>query len=405
MTSPSQDLYYAQRNVGWYPFFMGLSGAFFWLAIFFLYFQSKLSLPEVLRLEAIYYFSVFFLEVPTGYFSDKFGRVKSLRLSAILFLVSYLTFFFADSFLSFSLAQIFLAGGIAFQSGTDTAFHYACLQTIDEGHSYADRESRIGAILNLSGGLAAFLGGISAMFMLSSAYALSALATLFSLFIAFFVFKEPSSKACKQSLAFRPQLYEIKHALAMPILRFLFLASLFATVLVHIPYEYYQTFIRSFLDTTTIGKLSYVNPTWVNGLHAAIAMTIAGFFSGFASKINRYLGVKKSVLLAIATLVLIPFFMSRFLEWWVVVLVLFRSAPHSFLAPILNAEIVPRLENHLQATYLSIQSMLGRLGFGVVLLVMSCLEGTYLDYLKYGAELGAFLFFITLYFSMRLKKI
>ncbi len=404
MSSPSQNLFSGPKNVRWYPVFMGLSGAFFWLAIFFLYFQSKLSLAEVLRLEAIYYFSVFLLEVPTGYFSDKFGRVKSLRLSAILFLVSYITFFFADSFLSFSFAQVFLAGGIAFQSGTDTAFHYASLQTMDDGDSYADRESRIGAILNLSGGLAAFLGGISAMFMLGSAYALSALATLFSLFITFFVFKEPSCAASRQSLAFRPQLYEIKQAFTMPILRFLFLTSLFMTILVHIPYEYYQNFIRSFLNTTSIGKLSYVNPTWVNGLHAAIAMTIAGFFSGFASKINRYLGVKKSVLLAIATLVIITFFMSSFLEWWVVILVLFRSAPYSFLSPILNAEIVPRLESHLQATYLSIQSMLGRLGFGIVLLVMSFLEGTYLDYLKYGAGLGLFLFCLTLYFSMRLKE-
>lgn len=38
-------------------------------------------MSRVLRLEAIYYIAVVFLEVPSGYFSDRFGRRQTLLIA------------------------------------------------------------------------------------------------------------------------------------------------------------------------------------------------------------------------------------------------------------------------------------------------------------------------------------
>ncbi len=381
---------------------MALSGAYFWLAIFFLYFESKLSIGDVLRIEAIYYFSVFLLEVPTGYFSDKFGKVRSLRISAALFLISYGLFFSAQGFWTFAIAQVFLAGGIAFQSGTDTAFHYASLVEIDEQTSYGKRESKIGAVLNFTGGLAAFAGGVIGMFALKWAYGLSAFTALGAFLITLFIFREPTSE--RKGIHFGQQLSDIAGSLANPTLKFLFFASLSMTILIHIPYEYYQIFIAKLISASELSKLTYINATWMNGLHAALAMTIGGFFAAYSTEIKDRFGVKLSVLLSLLIITTIIFLMSSFLTWWVVLIVIFRSAPNAFLAPILNSEIVPRLEAHLRATYLSVQSMAGRFGFALVLIALSFIEENNIELmLLCGGMLGVLLIFINAVFSIPSK--
>ena len=97
------------------------------LPIFFLFFNQMVSLQEVLLLESVYYISVVCIEVPSGYFSDSIGRKKTLTISSILFVVAYLAFGIATSFMSLAVAQVFLAAALSFRSGTDTSFDYESL--------------------------------------------------------------------------------------------------------------------------------------------------------------------------------------------------------------------------------------------------------------------------------------
>ena len=111
-----------RRNLKLYPWYVGLFHAYFWLPIYFLFFNSKLELSEVLYLASIYFVSVVVIEVPSGWFSDQFGRRKTLITASVFLCLAYTLFLFANSFEAFAVAQIFLAGGIAFNSGTDTSF-------------------------------------------------------------------------------------------------------------------------------------------------------------------------------------------------------------------------------------------------------------------------------------------
>ena len=108
-----------ERNINLYPKYRAAADAMAWLPVFFLYFSERLSLSEVLLLEAVYYIAVVFIEVPSGYMSDRFGRRRTLLLSCIAILAAYVFFLFSGSFTGLAVGQLLLAAGIAFRSGTD----------------------------------------------------------------------------------------------------------------------------------------------------------------------------------------------------------------------------------------------------------------------------------------------
>ena len=85
-------------NVRLFPLYRACIDAMAWLPIFFLYFSERVALREVLMLEAAYYATIVTLEVPSGYFSDRFGRRLTLLLSSAAFSIAYLSFIAADDF-------------------------------------------------------------------------------------------------------------------------------------------------------------------------------------------------------------------------------------------------------------------------------------------------------------------
>jgi len=79
-----------ETNVQLYPYFRLAGDALAWLPIFFLFFSQYLTLAEVIALEAVYYIAVVLAEVPSGYFSDRFGRRRTLLLSCVALIACYL---------------------------------------------------------------------------------------------------------------------------------------------------------------------------------------------------------------------------------------------------------------------------------------------------------------------------
>ena len=77
-----------QRNIRLYPWFRAASDGHAWITVFFLYMSQKLPLDQVIELSAVYYLSVFVLEVPSGYFSDRIGRRRTLLIAAAALIVS-----------------------------------------------------------------------------------------------------------------------------------------------------------------------------------------------------------------------------------------------------------------------------------------------------------------------------
>ena len=370
MTEPSRRA--LQRNVQLYPLYQGLLNSYFWLPVFFLYFSENLSLGQVLRLEAIYYATVVLLEVPSGYFSDTVGRKRTLILSSAALIAAYALFFLGSTFAFFAVAQVFLAAGLAFNSGTDTALHFDSLSAIGLASEYGAREARAHQVALLGRSLAALLGGLAAMGGLRLAYGLSLLAAVGMLLVVM-AMVEPTAvprSADRSRRGFLGQLGACLGQLGNPSLAWLFCFAVLMTVINHVPYEFYQPYLDLLLDKHQIDLPGEGTPL-LTGTVTAITMLIAAWAASRSIRVRDRVGLAVTLLFTTALQVVIMVVMGLVLHNAVLLLILLRSVPAAMMEPALRAAITPRLPKSLRATYLSIQSLAGRLSFSGVLVGLS----------------------------------
>ena len=356
------------RSARLYSLYAPLTQAHFWLPVFFLYFNQHMTLDQVLRLEAIYYIAVVILEVPSGYLSDTFGRRLTLIISSISSLSAYILFCFGHSFSIFALAQIALAAGMAFRSGTDTSFHYDLLKSLNRESEYSDREARITHNTFIASAGAALIGGIVSIYALRFAYALSLVVACVALALAF-TFSEPEDEKPQESKGFLSQIWVCLSYLRQTTLGWLMLFSIFMTVINHIPYEFYQPYIQLLEEQHTA-------PTpLLTGFHTALTMGIAAWFAKRSIRLHNHLGARPAFMLSASIQCILILLMSITLHPVVALLLSFRSVSRALMTAPLNAAIVPHLQQHHRATYLSIQSLIGRLAFSGSLMLLAAIAG------------------------------
>ena len=68
-------------------------------------------------------------EIPSGFIADYFGRKKELYLSFSFYIISFICFFFTNSFFTALAAMVFFGLGEAFRSGTHKAMIYTYLDS------------------------------------------------------------------------------------------------------------------------------------------------------------------------------------------------------------------------------------------------------------------------------------
>lgn len=362
------------KSYSWYTI---LGRAYFWAPLFVLYFSSFVSLKQIFVLEAIYYAAVFFLEVPSGYFSDRMGRKPTLIISSISFCVSYFLFFLGGSFGMLATAQIFLALGFAFASGTDTALHYGLLLALKRENEYGDREAKLASRSLLSVGIAAVLGGLLAWLSeYRIAYGMSLLVSVIS-FILVLGMKDPEVENLQKETSISPlkQLKDVVEKLKDGNLRFLFMFTVFITVLNHIPYEFYQIYIDNILKQLNLsGQLSSISPLII-GMHTTLSMILASWFAGKSFKLKKRLGTKVVLLLLVCLQMGMIAILGINGSYIIVVLLMFRGLPGAISSPIVRAETTPKLRSGLRATYYSVQSLIGRISFALILVVFNIIPG------------------------------
>ena len=366
------------RNAALYPWYVGLFNCFFWMPVFFLFFNEHLTVAQVLRLEAIYYVAVVVLEVPSGFFSDVVGRKPTLLISSLAFLAAYLLFFFGTGidgvpiFVVFTIAQVLLGAGMAFHSGTDASFHYDSLAAIGREAEYASREAHVSRIAFIGSAVAALAGGAVGLFDLRYAYGLSALATIGMLIIVI-IFREPTTheKRSLPAAGFFRQLRACGSYLHQPMLAWIFLFSVLMVVLNHVPYEFYQPYTRLVGGQA---ELMGENTPVIAGVHVALVMFIASFVAGWSVRLRDRFGLGGALLTATALQTIIIAVMGFVLHPLVLVLVLLRSVPRALMTAPVNAAVTPRVEQAHRATYASLQSLAGRLSFSMTLVGLSLLS-------------------------------
>jgi len=368
-----------RRTADLYQWYATLAEASFWVPVFFLYLAAHLPLDAVLILEAVYFFGVVVIEVPSGWFSDRLGRRPTMLIGGLLMAASHGLMFIgpwtaagdaigSPLFYLFAAALILRAGGMAFRSGTDTALHYDALLACGAQGEFAEREARASRRRFYGAAVAALIGGLSALIDLRVPYLLSFGAAIAIILIVLRM-REPSMHADDRSQAnLARQIGACIGQWRSGVLLLLFVYAAMMIVLNHIPYEYFQPYIETVLGED--GRSVAATPA-VAGLHVAATFWIAGWVGARSIRLRDRIGLWAVLLLATTLQAALIGLMWMWVSVPIMLLLLLRSCPRALMTPPLNAAVTGAVPTTIRATYLSLQSLAGRLSFSGVLVLLT----------------------------------
>lgn len=154
-------------------------------AIWVLYLGFKgMSLVQIGLLEGIFHITGFISEIPTGVLADLFGRRKVIIIGRLTSLISAIIMLFSNSFMGFTIGFILSAWGYNLNSGSEEALIYDTLKTLKREEEYLKINGRINLIIEVSQGLAVFIGGILSQINFAISYITAIVIGIFSLSIS-----------------------------------------------------------------------------------------------------------------------------------------------------------------------------------------------------------------------------
>jgi len=360
-----------EKNLKLYTWYYAASSFIGFMPVFFLYFSGYLDLRSVIQLEAIYYISVVILEVPSGYFSDVVGRKKTLFISAAFLFLACIFYLMASSFFTFVLGQICFAGWMAFQSGTNTVFHYESLKAINKDEEYGDREALVSKYGMWAAAIAALIGGALATIDLSYAYWLTLIGATVAL-ITSYQFKEPQleNKEKEQAYSVAKQIKTTVSYLKQKPLGWLFAYLILIYVLAHVPYEFYQPYLKLLENKA---DLMNIKAPFISGLLYALAMFIGSFAAGRSMQLQKQFGLKNLLVFSMLLMIVVVAMLGWVLHSVMILIILLRSVPRSLLKAPTNNIITPLIAAGQRATFHSMISLVCRLAFFMSLFGLSWL--------------------------------
>ena len=328
--------------------------------------SQSLPLDQVIELSAIYYLSVFVLEVPSGYFSDRIGRRTTLLLAASSLVGSYCCFIIGAGYWWFAAGQFLLASGIAMQSGTDTAFLYDSLKTLGREAEYAQREADAEQWGMIMLAIATLSGGALGLIDLRLAYVFS-LCSAVTMGILAWRFTEPVHTPDSASLpqSFVTVVLSCLARMRDPVLGWIFAIVVVLYAMAHIVYEFYQPYI-SLLQLPLLEASAYA--PLISGVVISISMFGGAIGARASVAWQGRLGLVGLLALAMFIQLGIVAAMAVAISPLVLMLVSARNFPMSLVVAPVRSAIAPRISREQRATYLSLQGLSERLLFALLLL-------------------------------------
>lgn len=350
------------------------------MPVFFLYFSESVSLDQAIELGAIYYMAVVLFEVPSGYLSDRAGRKTTLLAAAILAALSYAVFLAASTFIWFALAQVLLAGAIAFQSGSDSSLLFDSLITLNRQQEYEMHEARGQQYAMTALAISVVAGGALGSVNLKLPYLLAFAAAIVSILLCLRL-SEPRRSDGSLIQPFAQQIATAIKTMNQPVLVWVLFFYVAGYSLQHIPYEFYQPYIALLNQSGMDHLLSNYDSALVSGIVIGLSM-LGGALGATASRsLSKRFGAPNMLIAGIAAQSLIIAILAIVLHPLVLLVIVFRNFSMSMTHAPMHGLIAPRVASAQRATYLSLQSLLGRLMFSCLLFVIADMSGQSLNWL------------------------
>ncbi len=376
-----------EHNLDRYRQLQRAAGAIFWLPTSVLFFIDRFGLGDALRLQAVYYLAVVAFEVPSGWFSDRIGRVLTLRLGALWWVLANTLFALSDGLVGIGVAQVLLAMGFAFASGTDVTLHYDSLEALGREAEFEQRESRIRRDHLVVTAAATVTGGSLALIDLRLPFMAALVAALIQLAVALRLV-EP--ERATHTVSAGRDILRVAAYLKDRVLAWLTLYVLGEVITIHLTSELAAPYLAGVLGEALdeIDKAPLLNGL----LAASVALVAAVAVRGVARSRQRFglvavlVGVAAIPAVTLSTMALVT---SAF----VLPLLVLRSVQSAVVSVLVPATVAPRVDRNHRATFLSLTSLVGRLGYGSVLLAVGAV-GDIGETLEWAAGMAIVVFIV-----------
>ncbi len=348
-----------QSNIALYPWFKFVQQLLFWQATWFLYFEARLSAAEAILLYVVADLATTALEVPSGYMSDRLGRRRTLLAAAIAYVLATGLLVVGEGFTQFALANVLLGAAWAFASGTDSSLLFQSLRAEGRSAEVEAQEMKAWRFSFAALALSALIGGALALYGEKLPYVATAAAAA-GLLVLTALLREPP--AAPQS-GHADNLRAIGASLAHPTLLWILCLWLATYAFSHIPFVFGQPFIREAMTAAGYGAETPL----ISGVVTFLMMTLSLAVSLIAPALRRALGLPGILLLALGMQVGLTAALALSNSLFVIALLLLRMVPDSLSSAFMLARIQPLLPDTVRATYLSLQSLAGRVVFSAAL--------------------------------------
>jgi hypothetical protein len=356
-------------NLTWYRWHQRMAGAMFWAPTMMLFLIDGFGLAGALRLQAVYYGAVVLLEVPSGWLSDRFGRVLTLRTVAVCWVGAF-SLFLIGGLGPVVAGQILLAAGYAFLSGTDATFHLESLDAEGRADEFAERESASQRGLLYVTAASALAGGGLAMVDLRLPFAFSLAFSVGQFAVAMRFVEVPTERELSPS--FRTDVATAAAQLKDPLLAWVGLYVVSGVVAVHLIAELTPAYLTDVFgataDATEWAALS------TGAVAAAVATVAALSLRGLPTMVRRF-GLATVLLGLGAVPAAIMGVMAVAAAGWVLPLLTLRRVQAAASSVLVPGVVAAHVESRHRATLLSMLSLAGRLSYTAVLLVLAGVAG------------------------------
>lgn len=345
-----------------------------------LFLLERVELATALQLTAVYFAAVVVFEVPSGWASDRFGRVRTLRIAAVAWVLSNVVFLLAgSSVLALGSAQVLVAVGWACLSGTDSAFHFDTLEVLDRAEQFEANESRISRNAFFATTAAALVGGALGLIDLRLPYVALLLAALAQLWLATRMVEPPArdddggqSPVGATPMSGFGQFASVVRSIRRPELAWIFVFMTVQQPLESLAFDLMPPWLTDLTDRPLDDAGSA--PLLI-GILVAVISFVGAIAAGQSHRLRSALGTRGALTLLATVETAILIGMAMVVSPLLLPLIALRSTQAAAGPVIVAAATAPRLERHQRATFLSLGSFSGRLAVAASLVGVSSADG------------------------------
>lgn len=361
--------------------------------IFIIFLQENgLSMTQIMVMQSYYMIIILIMSVPAGAISDKIGRTKATILSEITFTGGWFIYYAGTSLWHFYLAETIMAISSSLWSASFSSFLYDSLKEIRKSRDFKKVYGRVYLMMSITAAIGSILGGFVAKYDIRLAFLITGFTTFGALIVSIFL-KEPKRKVEKKKGLFKLIWHSVIFSWKTRKVRYLMIISSLITGVGFSFYMFNQPYLKELGLSLPMFGLVYFGMNILGGFGAAIA-----------HKLEKFLGMKKTLIVIALVPGLIFVVMAFIRNPWAAILPLFATLFFGLELNVIEDYLNKEISSEKRATVLSINYMMNSMVCAIIAPIVGIIgdsSGLKEVYLLFSAVMIATTFFVFYFNQMK----